>query len=696
MNEDYDPSITSDEVIRAIKAIKIDTAPGPDRVIVRAVKNSKVINILAHIFTKISRTGTIPASLQEARTILIHKGGDENDPCNFRPISICSVLRRAFERILDSRLRQYITFNPHQRGFTTCPGTHVNISILDSALRKAKKNKENLTVVFLDITKAFDNVGHLHIQKTLENSPLPIKLRNLILALQTGNRTTINCNGQKTAPVQIKRGILQGVPLSPALYNIATDFVLDELSETTISEKYGYELVKGLPKITVLGFADDTVIIAKNNEDAAILTNIVIQRFKEIGLLINTSKSSAINIAKGKLNNSPISLDSNTQIKSIGESENIKYLGINFSDQLIFDETKTVNELKEHLNLLVGSPLLKPEQKFSVINQFIVPSLTYRFQNLNKFKISKLFLSTLDKLIRSAVKEILQLPTDTPDAMLYSSRRVKGLGIFRAQWETLLQQLNSYRILERSHNEHINATRNLHADKLKCLEELGLNNQKNMTMKTSDIRGQLRSQEFQKWCQLCVHGKGVVLYAEYPPANRWLENRKGLSSSEWREALKLQGNVAPVRAIHGRSLDGTRCRHCSEKETLAHVLGFCPFGELLRNNRHHRIRSKIAASLLERNFETYEEVHCIAENGSSRRVDILTIDRKNKSGFIVDPTVRFEINAEQPAMVDREKKEIYEPTVEYFKNKYGLKEVSVIGLLVGSRGTITKEFVKLC
>ena len=54
------------------------------------------------------------------------------------------------------------------------------------------------------------------------------------------------------------------------------------------------------------------------------------------------------------------------------------------------------------------------------------------------------------------------------------------------------------------------------------------------------------------------------------------------------------------------------------------------------------------------------------------------------------------MNAEQSGMVDREKKEIYEPAVEYFKNKYGLKEVSFIGFLVGSRRTITKEFVQFC
>ena len=58
--------------------------------------------------------------------------------------------------------------------------------------------------------------------------------------------------------------------------------------------------------------------------------------------------------------------------------------------------------------------------------------------------------------------------------------------------------------------------------------------------------------------------------------------------------------------------------------------------------------------------------------------------------------MRFEINSVQSATVDHEKKEIYEPTIEYFKNKYGLKEVSVIGLLVGSHGTITKKFVKFC
>ncbi|KAJ4447805.1 hypothetical protein ANN_09813 [Periplaneta americana] len=56
--------------------------------------------------------------------------------------------------------------------------------------------------------------------------------------------------------------------------------------------------------------------------------------------------------------------------------------------------------------------------------------------------------------------------------------------------------------------------------------------------------------------------------------------------SEWRDALKMTGNVAPERPVPGRTQDNNHCRRChSEVETLAHILGSCPFGETLRNSR---------------------------------------------------------------------------------------------------------------
>ena len=44
----------------------------------------------------------------------------------------------------------------------------------------------------------------------------------------------------------------------------------------------------------------------------------------------------------------------------------------------------------------------------------------------------------------------------------------------------------------------------------------------------------------------------------------------------------------------------------------------------------------------------------------------MTIDR------IIDPTVRFESSAKQPEEVDQEKKNIYEPTISFYKMVYNL------------------------
>ncbi|KAJ4441830.1 hypothetical protein ANN_11689 [Periplaneta americana] len=60
----------------------------------------------------------------------------------------------------------------------------------------------------------------------------------------------------------------------------------------------------------------------------------------------------------------------------------------------------------------------------------------------------------------------------------------------------------------------------------------------------------------------------------------------------------------------------------------------------------HKVRSSIATTLRKAKWEVYEEVHCLAENGSTRRADIVAIDRRNQS-LILDPTLRFEKDDQQ-------------------------------------------------
>ncbi|KAJ4434705.1 hypothetical protein ANN_23273 [Periplaneta americana] len=71
--------------------------------------------------------------------------------------------------------------------------------------------------------------------------------------------------------------------------------------------------------------------------------------------------------------------------------------------------------------------------------------------------------------------------------------------------------------------------------------------------------------------------------------------------------------------------------------------------------------------------KVHQEVHCLAKDGSSRRVDIIAIDRGNDTAIIIDPTVRFETAVEQPVAAHEEKKTIYDPTMQYFRDYYHIQ-----------------------
>lgn len=92
----------------------------------------------------------------------------------------------------------------------------------------------------LDITRAFDNISHAHIEQTLHTFPVPSKLKNLIIALLKGNTTSVSIKRtSKTGQISMQKLVAQGAPLSPILFNMALDFLLKELSEKQVVEEYG-------------------------------------------------------------------------------------------------------------------------------------------------------------------------------------------------------------------------------------------------------------------------------------------------------------------------------------------------------------------------------------------------------------------------------------------------------------------------
>ncbi|KAJ4430493.1 hypothetical protein ANN_22709 [Periplaneta americana] len=182
------------------------------------------------------------------------------------------------------------------------------------------------------------------------------------------------------------------------------------------------DLIQEASPLTVMGFADDTVI--GNSEESAIeLTRLAIQRFHEIGLSINSGKCSGLSIVKRKLNPTLLIIEDECKLTSVTEGEQICYLGITYQDSSIFDLTMVMKKLHTQLDILTSSSLLKADKKFTVLSSSICPSLIYPYITSEFNKIPTEFLQDADKMIESSHREILYLPTDVPDNMIYSEKK---------------------------------------------------------------------------------------------------------------------------------------------------------------------------------------------------------------------------------------------------------------------------------
>jgi len=698
-------SLTKDNIELSIKKISIDTSPGSDGIVLRTIRNVKCTNAIWAIGKVMLKWNYVPLAFRTGRTILIYKEkGDEQNPQNWRPITIFSIIRRIIERSLDQALRARVKCSQVQRGFINgMPGAHINSSLIEGCLKTAKEKGDNCCIVMLDLAKAFDMVGHDHLRHTLKSLSLPNNLQNLVISLATSNSTKIEVNKQTTDYITLSRGVAQGSPLSPTIFNLCQDFALKLISDIDISKIHGYELSPTLDKLSALAFADDTAIIARNEESAIILVETLQLAFKQVGMVINPEKSSVINIQKGQLSSNNLMLSDRSTIRAIKLNEQIKYLGINYTDSIVFDKKKFITDLEKDFRMLITSPLLRGDQKLNILEQYVFPKLIYPMQTTPLDLLERPFLESIDSIMRQGVREIVGLPADTPLPVYYTGRKLRGLGILRVTWEASLQHINICQTLLKINDSHLHIIRNMDSEIKKCRDRLGGVVGNNVRA----IRAELRALEFDKWSQMPQRGAGVKWYKSFTPANSWVSNKLGITSSDWCNGIKMSMNSMANRSTGGRSLGNRHCRNppCSEKntiETLSHIRGSCPRSELLRNSAHHKIRTQLANLFRNKGLEVHEEVHCLAQNEENshqnRRADIVILDRTNNKGTILDPTLRWETNEEnQDKLIDEEKKSIYEPTIPFFKEKYHISDWEVHGLWFGARGTaspLLKDFFK--
>ena len=91
--------------------------------------------------------------------------------------------------------------------------------------KKAREFQENIYFCSIDYTKAFDCVDHNKLWKFLKEIGIPDHLNYLLKNLYSGQEETVR-TGHGTDWFQISKGVRQGCILSPCLFKLYADYIM--------------------------------------------------------------------------------------------------------------------------------------------------------------------------------------------------------------------------------------------------------------------------------------------------------------------------------------------------------------------------------------------------------------------------------------------------------------------------------------
>jgi hypothetical protein len=115
--------------------------------------------------------------------------------------------------------------------------------------------KRKLFIATLDCRDAFGSVSHIHMGNNLKRLQVPDHMTNCFFDSNKDSKVNLYNNKNCSRDITIRRGVKQGWPLSPLLFNIFIDPVF-KFVKIYVGEEVGYK-TEVLSKHYAQAYADD-------------------------------------------------------------------------------------------------------------------------------------------------------------------------------------------------------------------------------------------------------------------------------------------------------------------------------------------------------------------------------------------------------------------------------------------------------
>jgi Reverse transcriptase (RNA-dependent DNA polymerase) len=272
------------EITLAVQKLRLHKAPGPSGLRTEDVlhwmrdpdqtKWKHLSTIVQHVFI----TGEIPQRLAFSTLVLLPKpdGG-------VRGIGLLETIWKIISIIIKDRLVDSNTCDDSLHGFLPTRGT--STAIIEAKLKLDTTIATGTTSfqVFMDLSKAYDSVSREKLLLLLTQYGVGPNIITILTNFWAKLQVAPKQGGFYGRKIQTKRGVTQGDPLSPILFNIVIDAAVRETKR-----------LQGPINGKILFYADDGLISGTDLQTMQQYLNIITELFARVGLKTNASKTKVL------------------------------------------------------------------------------------------------------------------------------------------------------------------------------------------------------------------------------------------------------------------------------------------------------------------------------------------------------------------------------------------------------------------
>ena len=269
-NDDLGSKITLDEIRQALNQMDNNKSPGPDGLSKEfylqyfELVAPLLVNLYDHIFTN----GQLTNSMKVSYITLICKNENVPHLCkNYRPISLLNTDYKIITKVLSNRLRAYLPSLIHSDQSCSVKNRSIqdNCHYIRDIVEYINDENDTGVLLSLDQEKAFDRVDHNYLMSVLKYYGFCNNFLNWIKLLYHDISSSVIVNGHISDPFKLTRSVRQGCPLSPLLYILSLEPVLNQIrKDSTI---YGCPIPgnrNSPPKLSA--YADDCKFVVRTDD----------------------------------------------------------------------------------------------------------------------------------------------------------------------------------------------------------------------------------------------------------------------------------------------------------------------------------------------------------------------------------------------------------------------------------------------